>query len=336
MPHTFSKSVKHLWRLYTRKPLAEKVDMSGRNVIVTGATPNSLGYETVKVLASWGASVVATSLHHTAVTENSLKDDLHKMGVNENNIAVRSLDLCDVGSVNSFVAWYRESYGGKLHVLINNAGVHKNIFQPRKEPPLSQDGFEIHWRTNYLGAFHLTNLLLPLLKQSGLESGDARVVNVSSHLHDKVNNEDLFDHSKRYHAWNAYGVSKLALIHFSLELERRFAKEYNLHSMAVHPGSVKTNLTQMGAPKGKIGDALHRINSALSSLVLLPPKHGAQTIVMCASKQALQGGKYYARCNIAESTDASKDEAASKRLWDNSEAWVGTLTEPEGREYEQI
>ena len=336
MPHTFSKSVKHLWRLYTRKPLAEKVDMSGRNVIVTGATPNSLGYETVKVLASWGASVVATSLHNTAVTENSLKDDLHRMGVNENNIAVRSLDLCDVGSVNSFVAWYRENYGGKLHVLINNAGVHKNIFRPRKKPPLSLDGFEIHWRTNYLGAFHLTNLLLPFLKQSGLESGDARVVNVSSHLHDKVNNEDLFNHSNRYHAWNAYGVSKLALIHFSLELERRFAKEYNLHSMAVHPGSVKTNLTQIEAPKGKIGGALCRISSALSSLVLLSPKHGAQTIVMCASKQALQGGKYYARCNIAESTDESKDEAASKRLWDNSEAWVGTLTEPEGREYEQI
>ena len=47
----------------------------------------------------------------------------------------------------------------------------KNILNPRVRPPLSEDGFEIHWRTNYLGTFHLTSLLLPLLKQGGLESG---------------------------------------------------------------------------------------------------------------------------------------------------------------------
>ena len=58
---------------------------------------------------------------------------------------------------------------------------------------MTEDGIEVHWRTNYLGAFHLTWALLPLLQQAGLESGDARVVNVSSGLHDRVGNAALFD-----------------------------------------------------------------------------------------------------------------------------------------------
>ena len=336
MPHTFTKSVRHLWRLFGRKPAAEKVDMTGRYVIVTGASPGSLGYETARVLAGWGACVVATCTRHVAPMEKSLKEDLRRMGANKNNITARPLDLCDAGSVNRFATWYRNSQNGELHVLVNNAGIHKNILNPRVRPPLSEDGFEIHWRTNYLGTYHLTSLLLPLLKQGGLESGDARLVNVSSHLHDRVNNADLFDATRHYHAWDAYGLTKLALVHHAYEIERRFAKQYNLYAMALHPGSVNTNLTRMEAPQGKIGRVLHRLSSALASVVLLPLEDGAQTIVMCASKHPIQGGGYYDRCNLADSSDESKDEAVSKLLWDRSEAWVAGLVKPDGVEHEQI
>lgn len=309
--------------------------MSGRNVIVTGARPHSLGYETARILASWGASVVATS-RHAAQAEKSLKDDLREIGVDENNIAVRPLDLCDVDSVNDFATWYGENYGGKLHVLVNNAGILKDVLQPWKRMPLTGDGFEIHWRTNYLGSFHLTHLLLPLLKQTGLESGDARIVNVSSHLHDQGKNEDLFNDEKTYHSLSAYGRSKLAMIHFSREIERRFAQEYSLHSMAVHPGSVDTNMTRLEIPEGRIGDIWKRVGSALAPLIMLHRTHGAQTTVMCASQSPLQGGQYYVRCKAEEPTDACKDETVSRRLWDQSEAWVETLKKPDGGEHEQI
>ena len=46
---------------------------------------------------------------------------------------------------------------------------------------------------------------------------------------------------------------------------------------------------------------------------------------MCASKYPLQGGNYYKRCEIAESSDETKDQKVSKLLWDNSDAWVKTL-----------
>ncbi len=305
--------------------MAEEVDMSSRNVIVTGASPNSIGYETAKILASWGATVVVTSTHDIELMESSLRKDLRIIGADENKIAAYALDLCEVDSVNEFVTWYRKNYNDRLHVLINNAGIHENILSPRKKPPVTKDGFEIHWRTNFLGTFHLTSLLLPILKQNGLESGDARVINVTSHLHDRVKNKSMFNDDGDYHSWDAYGLSKLALIHLTFEIQRRFAKKYNLQSAAVHPGSVMTNLTQVKKFKGKIGYLLNQICSALASFVLLRPIFGAQTSVMCASKYPFQGGRYYKRCETAESSDDTKDRDVSKLLWDNSDAWVKTL-----------
>ena len=336
MPTSFSKSVNHLWRLSGSAPTAEWVDMSGRHAIVTGASPGSIGYETARILSSWGASVVVTSTRGVASMAESLKADLRTIGAEENRVTARPLDLCDVESVNGFATWYTQDHGGELHVLINNAGIHKNILSPRKKPPPTRDGFEVHWRTNYLGAFHLTSLLLPLLKRSGLECGDARVINVSSHLHDRVKNEGLFSATKRYHSWNAYGLSKLALIHFSFEFQRRFADRYNLQSVALHPGSVDTNLTRGAVLGGRPGSAFHRVGCGLASLVLLPPEHGAQTTVMCASKHPLRGGQYYDRCGIAEPSGDSRDGAVSKLLWERSKAWVRTLVKPGVNDDERI
>ena len=106
------------------------------------------------------------------------------------------------------------------------------------------------------------------------------------------------------------------MIHMTFEIERRFAESHSLHAVAVHPGVVMTNLTLPQAFGGWIGKAVHRIGAALASLVLLSPNAGAQTIVMCASQRALQGGRYYERCDITEPSADSQDADASKRLWD--------------------
>lgn len=336
MPNTFSKSASHILQLLTGKPMAEEFDMSSRNVIVTGASPHSIGYETAKMLASWGATVVVTNTRNTELMESSLRRDLRISTADEKKIAAHRLDLCDVSSVNNFARWYRKNYDDRLHVLVNNAGIFKNVLNPRKKPLMTKDGFEIHWRTNFLGTFHLTSLLLPILKQNGLESGDARVVNVTSHLHDRAKNKSMFDGDGDYHSWDAYALSKLALIHFTFEIQRRFVKKYNIQSAAVNPGSVKTNLTQIGEFEGRIGHLLNRACSALASLVLISPILGAQTSVMCASKCPLQGGNYYERCAIAESSDDAKDQDVSKLLWDNSDAWVKTLVKNSGDGHEQF
>lgn len=311
------------------KPKAGIVDMSGRNVIVTGASPGSLGFETARILAAWGASVAVSSLRNAETMESALRTALRESGADEGNISAHPLNLSDPASVGCFADWHRRRYGGKLHVLINNAGIHKNIINPRTRPACGPDGFEPHWRANYLGTFHLTHTLLPILQQTGLESGDARIINLSSHVHDRGRNRNLFHPPARYHSWEAYGLSKLALMHFTRELQRKFAEEYNLQAVAVHPGSVKTNLTLGAALPGGAGKMLRGIYSALASLIMLSAAAGAQTTVMCASAGRPRGGRYFNHCAQREPSTECDDPAVSKRLWEETEAWVKSLPESE-------
>lgn len=47
-----------------------------------------------------------------------------------------------------------------------------------------EDGYEAHWTINYLSHFLLTELLLPVLKSTGLQNENARIINVSSCAHE--------------------------------------------------------------------------------------------------------------------------------------------------------
>ncbi len=325
MPSAIVKGISHVYRLFRPKPMAEPVDMGGRQVIVTGSSPGSIGYETARTLAAWGADVVATCLRDTRSLENSLCRDLKGHGRDAGKVTVRRLDLTDVQSVAGFAGWYADTHGRRLHVLINNAGVHKGVFNRKRVPARSPDGFEVHWRTNYLGPFHLTSLLLPALQRGGRDSGDARVLNVVSHLHETVTNESLFAPPARYDAWDAYGRSKLALAHFTFELQRRFSGEHDLQAFAVDPGSVSTNLTRLEIPENSLAAPLRRIIPRLDAPVLLRPAHGAQTSILCASRKPLRGGLYYERCRIGEAGSATADREVAARLWQQAQRWVSTL-----------
>ena len=98
--------------------------------------------------------------------ERSLNDDLAAVP-GAGGVTGRRLDLADRASVEAFGRFTEEHFAGQLHVLVNNAGILKGMFAGRGEPRYAPDGVEIHWRTNYVGAFHLTRLLLPLLTRAG-------------------------------------------------------------------------------------------------------------------------------------------------------------------------
>lgn len=325
MPSSMIKGISHVYRLFRPKPMAEPVDMGGRQIIVTGSSPGSIGYETARTLARWGADVVATCLRDAPALEKSFLQDLEESRQHSGRVTVRRLDLTDAASVAAFADWYTEARNGGLHVLINNAGVHKGVFARKNVPPRSPDGFEIHWRTNYLGPFHLTRLLLPALKRGARQSGDARILNVVSHLHETVSNESLFSPPQAYDAWEAYGRSKLALVHFTFELQRRFAGEHNLQAFAVDPGSVSTNLTRLEIPEDSLAAPLRRIFPRLDAPVLLQPEHGAQTSIMCASRRPLKGGRYFERCGVGDAGATTRDRDVAALLWEQAEHWAASL-----------
>ena len=158
-------------RLFVKTTFAERVDLDGKTVIVTGASPRSLGFETARTLAEWGANVVITTRRNTEATLSALSSAIGQ-GEGAKHPKGHPLDLCDADSVVRFVQWYLDTQGDVLDVLVNNAGVHLDLMSEWKEPQLTEDGFEIHWRTNYLGTMHLTHLLLPALRKAAERSGE--------------------------------------------------------------------------------------------------------------------------------------------------------------------
>lgn len=304
-------------RLIVRAPRAGPVDLAGRSIIVTGAAPGSLGFETAAALAAWGATVVVTTRSNpqAAVAALQARVPAAKLGGHP-------LDLSQPESVARFAGWYAAAYD-TLDVLVNNAGVHLDLLSQWKQPqPAAADGVEIHWRTNYLGTAHLTHKLLPLLRQTATARGGARIVNVSSMLHRRGSNALLFAPQPRYDSWTAYGLSKLALIHRSFELQRRHAAE-GLRTYCLHPGAVYTNIADKGLAGSPRIAAIRKTLAPVERLFLLTAEEGAQTQLHCATDPGAEGGRYYVKCRPAQPSADALETAVSERLWRETQEWIG-------------
>jgi len=290
---------------------ATKINLQGKQIIVTGASENSLGFATACLLAQWGASVTITTRSNTQAIVKLLAQK--SAGVVDGH----DLDLTDTDSVVGFANWYQQTHNNRLDVLINNAGIHLDLRSEWKSPHLTADGYEIHWRTNYLGTFQLTNLLLPLLLQTSQQYGEARVVNVVSQLHSKGRNAALFDPPTPYNSWRAYGTSKLALVHLTTELQRRYGAQ-GLNAYCLHPGAVYTRIADKGLDGHVFIGLLRKLLMPVERFFLLSPKQGAQTSVHCATAPHLAAGCYYVNCvETTPSVDAS-DAAVASRLFDQT------------------
>ena len=315
----------HWTRPFRRQPRAARVDMTGKSVVVTGASQDSIGYFVAATLAAWGADTVVTATARCETMANALRTELEGID-GAGGIAEHPLDLADATSVAAFAGWCRRRCK-KLHVLVNNAGVLLDVFSEWDSPRFSEDGFEMHWRTNYLGTFQLTRLLLPLLVAAGRGGTQARVVNVSSRQHRRGRNEWLFSDPGRYSSWAAYGQSKLALVHHGFELQRRYGRDLNVHGMALHPGSGYTNMIRQGIADSPALGRIPSLVTPLASSVLLSANQCAQTIIHCASHPDAEGGRYYQRCAPSEPSAEAKDAAAGRRLWEETDRYVGTWAE---------
>jgi NAD(P)-dependent dehydrogenase (short-subunit alcohol dehydrogenase family) len=276
--------------------------VSGRTALVTGTGTGSLGEATARLLRQQGFRVLTTSRSAPTTGET------------------HSLDLASAASVRQFVAWL-EAATSRLDVLVNNAGIHLDLRSKWTSPQLL-DGHEVHWRTNYLGSAHLTRLLLPLLTTTAREHGGARVVNVVSKLHARGSNEALFAGVTPYDSWSAYGTSKLALVHETTELERRYG-ELGVHAYSLHPGSVHTRIADRGLETAPVLARVRRLFTAVERRALLTPEQGARTTVFCAtSPDAIPGG-YHRDCRAVDPSPEARDADVAGRLWARTEEWVG-------------
>jgi NAD(P)-dependent dehydrogenase (short-subunit alcohol dehydrogenase family) len=217
--------------------------------------------------------------------------------------------------VRSFTDRFLASHD-RLDVLLANAGI---MAVPYGK---TDDGFELQFGTNHLGHFVLVNRLLPLLKASA----PSRIVNLSSagHFASGIIWDDPNFETNDYSKMDAYGQSKTANILFTVELERRYG-DAGVHSWAVHPGMVMTDLAR-SFTKDDFGDLASRAKkSGMKMPTLVNVDVGASTQVWaCVSAEALEKpGSYLADRTFAEPSDYANDPELAKRLWVLSEQFVG-------------
>lgn len=191
----------------------------------------------------------------------------------------------------------------------------------------TEDGFEMQLGTNYLGHYALTARLLPRLRRARAP----RVVNLSSlaHRSGRINFGDL-QSERSYRPWRAYCQSKLAMLMFSLELQRRSdAAGWGLRSIAAHPGSARTDLISNGPGANTLQ---WRVGRLLQPLISQSAAEGALPTLFAATSPAAQPGGYYGPDGFYELKGApkaarimpqAKDFASSARLWDVSAALTG-------------
>ncbi|MBD0863505.1 SDR family NAD(P)-dependent oxidoreductase [Gordonia sp. zg691] len=283
-------------------------DQSGRVAVVTGAN-TGLGFETARMLAEHGATVVLAVRN----VEKGRKAAAQMAG----DVSVQALDLTSLDSIRSAAADLRDAHS-RIDLLINNAGV---MYTPRQT---TADGFELQFGTNHLGHFALTGLLLDRL----LPVPGSRVVTVSSAGH-RIRAAIHFDDlqwERSYSRIGAYGQAKLANLMFTYELQRRLASHGSTIAVAAHPGVSNTELMR-NVPAG-----LRLPVSWVAPLLTQQPEMGALPTLRAATDPDVVGGQYYGPGGrgeirgypkLVESSADSHDEAAQRRLWAVSEELTG-------------
>ncbi len=301
-------------------------DQTGKVAIVTGAN-TGLGFEAARELARRGAEVVM------AVRDQTKGDAALARIRSEISMAraeVMVLDLADLASVKSFADDFLADHD-RLDILLNNAGI---MFTPYGT---TKDGFEQQLGVNHLGHFALTGRLLDRI----LETPRSRVVNISSQGHrlGSMDFDDLLWQQGGYQTQRAYGRSKLAVLLFTYELQRRL-RDHGADTMALaaHPGGAQTELGRH-VKAGRIGRIYHVVESAITQSASM----GALPELRAATDPNAIGGQYYGPDGLVQmrgnpilvgSSGRSRNEEDARRLWDASEEMTGvyftTLAESNG------
>jgi len=285
---------------------ADVPGQQGRLAVVTGAN-TGLGFETARVLAARGASVVLAVRDIEKGKQAAARIAGTTPGA---NVMIQRLDLTSLDSIRAAAGELRARHP-RIDLLINNAGV---MFTPKQT---TSDGFELQFGTNHLGHFAFTGLLLEQM----LPVPGSRVVTVSSSAHRiraRINFDDL-QGERSYSRVAAYSQSKLANLMFTYELQRRLSGADTTIAVAAHPGLAATELARNSPPIAAFFYV--RVMSQKAAMGALP-------VLRAATDPGVLGGQYYGPRGLfgargypklARSSGQSHDTAIQRRLWTVSE-----------------
>ena len=300
-------------------------DLSGKLAVITGSN-SGLGFGLARRLSAAGADVVM-AIRNRAKGEAAI--DEIRATVPDAKLTIKPLDLSSLAGVAA-LGEQLNAYGRPIDILINNAGV---MTPPKRDT--TTDGFELQFGSNHLGHFALTAHLMPLLRAAD----SPRVVSLSSLAarQGRIHFDDP-QFEKSYTPGQAYGQSKLAVLMFARELDRR-SKEagWGILSDAAHPGLTKTNLQISGPSHGRSKpstmEQLYKLSWRLTPFLWQEIDEGILPALYAATSPQAEGGAFYGPHGIYEAAGGgvatakvparARNDADCRRLWDISEKLTG-------------
>lgn len=305
--------------------VASVPDLAGKLVVITGSN-SGLGFGLARRLSAAGADVVM-AIRNRAKGEAAI--DQIRATVPDAKLTIKPLDLSSLASVTT-LGEQLNSESRPIDILINNAGV---MTPPQRDT--TADGFELQFGSNHLGHFALTAHLLPLLRAAE----HPRVVSLSSLAarQGRIHFDDP-QFEKSYTPMQAYGQSKLAVLMFARELDRRSREAgWGIVSNAAHPGLTKTNLQISGPSHGRtkpsLMERLYKISWRLTPFLWQEIDEGILPALYAAATPQAEGGAFYGPHGIYEAAGGgvsnakvpapARNDADCRRLWELSERLTG-------------
>ncbi|CAM1504951.1 Fc.00g025420.m01.CDS01 [Cosmosporella sp. VM-42] len=226
-----------------------KADLTGKSVLITGAS-KGIGKATAISFATAGCSkLLLAARSDLADVETAVKDAAKKANRPQPLVHTLKVDVTSEDSVRVAAEAAADLLGGRLDVLINNAG-YLEEWKPIAESKPSE--WWRTWEVNIKGTYLAAHYFLPML----LKSQTKTIINISSggaHV--------------MFPGASGYQTSKFALCRLTEFMD----KEYNqqgLIAISLHPGAVKTELA-LNMPPERLDVLTDTVELAADTLVWL-------------------------------------------------------------------
>jgi NAD(P)-dependent dehydrogenase (short-subunit alcohol dehydrogenase family) len=285
-----------------------------KTVLLTGGG-RGLGRVTAEKLAVAGHRVLITA--RTSIAAQTAVDQI-RQGRGHLQVEPRAVDLSSLEQVRAFATAEAER-GDAIDVLFHIAG----IMQTSRARRVTVDAYEETLAVNALAPFLLTALLRPALERAQA----ARVITVSSRLHlpDSRGAPVDFDFDdpqlqRGYNPDRAYKNSKLAVLWFTYELQRRLSGT-SITANAVCPGFVPA--TAAASTTGPMRLLMSLVMPHMPFATSVADATGTFGYMALDPSLDGVGGGFYGERHPIESSPQSRDVGQARRFWRLAERLTG-------------
>ena len=243
------------------------IDLKDTNVILTGAT-GGIGNSILENLITTGANVLATGTN---------EDKLNLIQEKYKNVQTQKFDISNHLEIENFINKANECLGGRVDVLINNAGITRDNLSIRMKDEEWNKVIDINLTSTFLLS---KNVIKKMLK-----SKKGKIINITS----------IVGHTGNIGQSN-YTASKAGVVAMSKSLALEYGKK-NINVNCISPGFISTEMTD------KINDDYKEVlKSKIPMNRFGTPNDIANTVIFLCSKLSdyitgetihVNGGMYF-------------------------------------------